>query len=455
MSIMTAASAYAEDPETVAEIMGGSGTPIPPANYLSFAYGVLHPKFPQLDPGDVHGLFTPEGFYPVTGVKTLPFDTSVAQGVTILNDTINQQIADGHNVIVGGGSQSVTIESMEMARLAALPPDEQPSPGQLSFFGVGDPDAPNGGLLERFDGLTLPSLGITFSGATPPDTIYPTDIYTLEYDGIADFPQYPLNLLSDLNAVLGFALVHPTYPDLPPSTYEPVADGGQAILLPGSADLPDGTGATDYWMIPTATLPLLQPLQSIPVIGQPLYDLLEPDTRILVNLGYGSITDGWSQGPANVPTEFGLFPTNISPSEVLAALANGAQHGVQNFIDDLSNLSPSTMSLPDLSDLLTLNPAADLSTTPTDIVNALTAAFSTAYATLLPTADIAVAIGDSLPAYDAGLVMSGLEAGNLLDAVGDPIAANTGLVAFGAGIEVVTLVRSVEDIISDFSGLFP
>ncbi len=53
-------------------------------------------------------------------------------------------------------------------------------------------------------------------------------------------------------------------------------------------------------MMPSANLPILDPLRLIPIAGQPLYDLLQPDTRILVNLGYGSITDGWNQGPANV-----------------------------------------------------------------------------------------------------------------------------------------------------------
>lgn len=58
---------------------------------------------------------------------------------------------------------------------------------------------------------------MTLYGATPSDTIYPTNIYTLEYDGWADFPRYPLNLLSDLNAELGIAFVHGQYPSLDPS----------------------------------------------------------------------------------------------------------------------------------------------------------------------------------------------------------------------------------------------
>jgi hypothetical protein len=87
---------------------------------------------------------------------------------------------------------------------------------------------PNGGIFARFPGfpagtnLSLPSLGFTFYGATPSNTIYPTNIYTLEYDGFADFPQYPINLISDLNAFAGIYYVHGTYPGnpsaLPPAT---------------------------------------------------------------------------------------------------------------------------------------------------------------------------------------------------------------------------------------------
>ena len=52
------------------------------------------------------------------------------------------------------------------------------------------------------DPLNLPSLGISFDGATPSND-YVTQIYSIEYDGFTDFPRYPLNFLSDLNAFLG------------------------------------------------------------------------------------------------------------------------------------------------------------------------------------------------------------------------------------------------------------
>ena len=110
------------------------------------------------------------------------------------------------------------------------------------------------------------------------------------------------------------------YEDLTP------AQINDAILLPGSEAL-TGVGLTDYYMIPNDNLPLLEPLLLVPGIGQPLYDLLEPDTRILVNTGYGSITEGWNQGPANVPNAFGLFPT-IDQTQLSDALSNGWQQGL-------------------------------------------------------------------------------------------------------------------------------
>jgi hypothetical protein len=162
--------------------------------------------------------------------------------------------------------------------------------------------------------------------ATPND-LYPTDVYTHEYDGVADFPKYPVDLLSDLNAALGFIYEHGTYLSLTP---EQIAD---AVQLPTtSADT-----MVNYYIIPAESLPLLDPLRLIPIVGQPLYDLLEPDTQILVNLGYGSIDQGWASGDADLVSTSGLFPTDLNLGDVLSALGNGLQQGVSDFIADLGN----------------------------------------------------------------------------------------------------------------------
>ncbi|MCV7257978.1 PE-PPE domain-containing protein [Mycobacterium shimoidei] len=438
--------------DTESWIMGGSGLPIPPPSYLdalSARYIDPTPPFfagqPQFAVDATNPLFTPEGLYPNSGVKSLELDPSLAQGLSILHNTINNEIAEGNNLVVLGYSQSATISTLEMRDLLALPPAEQPTPDQLSFVLLGDPNLPNGGLFERFnlpafDSFpTIPSLGITFSGATPADTPWETAIYTMEYDGYADFPRYPINLLADLNAVLGIQYVHTIYPSL---TDEQLAS---AIELPVSADY---TGNTDYFMIPDENLPLLQPLLSIPVIGQPLYDLLEPDMRILVNLGYGSITNGWDPGPANVPAPFELFPTNLDPAEVLTALQNGAQQGFQDFINDLGSLSS--------ADFGAAAPTVVLDELPsfTEIVNAISSAAASAYATLLPTADLLNALLIETPAYAATVFADELAAGDLVDAIGLPIAGLFGLGSIALGFEYIVIAGAAAEIAADFQSLF-
>lgn len=201
-----------------------------------------------------------------------------------------------------GWSQSATISSLVMQQLSQ-PPFSVPT-NLLQFVLVGDPNAPNGGLSARFFGLQLPSLGLSFDGATPAN-LYPTRIYTLEYDGFADYPPYPIDIFSDLNAAFGLVETHPLYLSIPATVVN------NAVQLPQSG----APSMTTYNMIPLSQLPypenylpLVQPLLSFPVVGKPLADLLQPDLMALVNWGYGDPNFGWSTSPADVPTQFGFLP---------------------------------------------------------------------------------------------------------------------------------------------------
>jgi hypothetical protein len=129
--------------------------------------------------------------------------------------------------------------------------------------------------------------GIDYYTATPSDTPYPTEIYTIQYDGVADFPQYPTDIPADLNALMGYTTAHLEYSTLTP------AELATAVVEPTS---PGYDGVTEYFMIPTQDLPLLEPLRDMPGIGPALADLIQPDLRVLVDMGYG---DGY----ADVPTE--------------------------------------------------------------------------------------------------------------------------------------------------------
>ena len=195
-------------------VMSGSGGPTPPPSEVLTHYNNF--IAPHFTTSNLLAVSTPEGLYPISGTKDLTLDISVARGVVMLDNAIQQQFSLGNKpVTVFGVSQSSIIASMEMTNLynAHVPTSD------ASFVLVADPMQPNGGLLSRFPGLTMPSLGLTFYGATPANTGYSTYIYSLEYDGFCDFPQYPLNIVSDLNAVAGIAFYHGVYPNpqaLPP-----------------------------------------------------------------------------------------------------------------------------------------------------------------------------------------------------------------------------------------------
>jgi hypothetical protein len=80
---------------------------------------------------------------------------------------------------------------------------------------------------------------------------------------------------------------------------------------------------------------------------------------------------------------------------------------------------------------------------------------------LLPTADILNAAVIPIPTYDANLLLAGIAqaAGDnpvgLINAVGDPLAATTGLVTLAGGIEGQVLVLGAADVIRAFTSLIP
>lgn len=373
-AVNSAIAANAAAAQTVGLVMGGSGTPIPSAS-------------------------------PVVVIKNLTFDSSVAQGAVILESAIRQQIAAGNNVTVFGYSQSATISSLVMANLAASA--DPPSPDELSFTLIGNPNNPNGGVATRFPGISFPSLGVTATGATP-HNLYPTKIYTIEYDGVADFPRYPLNFVSTLNAIAGTYYVHSNYFILTPEQID------AAVPLTNTV----GPTMTQYYIIRTENLPLLEPLRSVPIVGNPLANLVQPNLKVIVNLGYGDPAYGYSTSPPNVATPFGLFP-EVSPVVIADALVAGTQQGIGDFAYDVSHLE-----LPLPADGSTMPSTAPGSGTPVpplsidsliddlqvanrNLANTISKVAATSYATVLPTADIANAALTIVPSYNIHLFFGG------------------------------------------------
>jgi hypothetical protein len=418
-------------------VMGGTGMQIPTTSFLNTVNNLfLQPNLSGTNP---LGLNTPEEFYPLGNVKQLTLSASVSQGVQILDNALKPYISSGTPVGVFGYSQSAVIASLEMEALKAA---GVPS-SDVHFVLIGDLMNPNVGIFERFAGLNMTALGIDFSGATPSNA-YPTTIYTMEYDGWADFPEYPLNILSDLNSFA--STTHFQYTSLTTTQVQ------NAIHLATS-----GATQTNYYVITTNDLPLLNGVRNIPIIGNPIADLLQPDLSYLVNMGYGNPLYGWSTSPANIPTQFGLFPSLSAHEELLGLLGPGAQQGIHNFIGDFTGTGPNPVTLTSVSSLLhsssgtggltgmltnpvtalttlsELTPASVITNLQTAITNAANTISSTAsnlYGALQPTADVLSAALVSVPAYDVNLFLDGIQQAldgqpvmGLVNAVGRPIAA--------------------------------
>ena len=327
-------------------IMSGTTVPVPSPSYISAMNDAY--ILPRFFGAIGQGLTTPEQLWP--GFGNLTMGQSVAKGVQILNDALlgsGGVITSGHHAVVFGYSQSAEICTEEIKALMALPAALRPDPSQLSFILIGDLDNPDGGFFARFPGFYVPYLDIPFPGATPPNSPYPTYIYTNQYDGWAHFPQYPLNIVSDVNAIMGIHLVHGAYPST-------AADVANAIPLPTS---PGYAGNTHYYMFLTQNLPITEPIRNISVVGPALADLVQPDLRVLVDMGYGNMGTGGDY--ANIPTPASLLHL-VNPVTVGFDLAKGAVQGTQAALIDIG-LLPQTY-LPDIYPYVpSLDPGLSLS----------------------------------------------------------------------------------------------
>ncbi|OBI08979.1 PE family protein [Mycolicibacter heraklionensis] len=333
--LLSAADAGSLAGSGIALIMGPSMIPTPSQRFAETVDELF--LAPQGFAGELEVLTTPAEAYLL--------DLSLAKGAQDLTDRVLELIESGqadaeHPVTVFGYSQSAALTTLAMQQLSEA---DVPS-SAVQFVLIGNSANPNGGMMVGFENMpeVVELMGQSFVtlGRPTPSDLYPTSIYTLEYDGYADFPRYVSNIFADLNAVMGMAIQHLAYLGL---TSEQIED---AVLLESDPD-----SLVNSYMIRSEYLPLLYPLLFVPVTGKPLYDLMEPTMRILVNLGYGNMENGWNEGSPDEPTLFTMEQPNINWTEVNAALAVAAETGWNAFVADV--LDPATYQVVDMVD----NPA--------------------------------------------------------------------------------------------------
>jgi hypothetical protein len=362
---LNAAPAWADDaaPDYTALVLGHAFLPQPDPTYMQEVIDTyVHPT----------STFTGEPTYNIVGSPVSVFTpetdyaSGLTQGVTDLDNAITQQLTANPDadLVIAGYSMSTSIETQELINLAAA---GAPDTSGLKFVLAENLNSPDGGIFTR-----LPGIGGVTLPATPADTPYTTDIYSIEYSGASDFPQYANNIYADLNAVDGYIDLHPYLLTGWPAYFNPDELAGAVVQPTSDADV-----ATSYFLIPTQDLPLLEGLRDAPGAPSAFADLIQPDMRVLVDLGYN-----WT-GDADVVTPAVWTSPDIDTTAIDSYLAAGADQGmIAALVDmgilpqsDLAGLSDLYPYVPDVSDLQTGALTNDLlaSMDATASLNALTA----------------------------------------------------------------------------------
>lgn len=309
---------------------------------------------------DLQGINYPAQFWPIPlpgwgGLQGAKWDVSTGEGLANLNSTLVNTLAQeaaNTPIVLFGYSQGANIVSREKRNLGYLPKDQQ----YLSFVMIGNTNRPNGGLFERLAFLGhVPILDATFGLPAPTDTcdhICATDI-AFRYDGVADFPIYPLNALAVLNAIAGFWYVHGTYlaptansdPGELPDGYTPEELAAELA----DTDNWDEHGDTRYITIPTETLPIVRPFlefgnfSGTSFLIEPMVKLLSPMLRVIIETGYDrSLSFG-------TPAPFRLIP-RINPVTFIRDLGEALQEGIQDAFGKQPATTPTPPALTDEND---------------------------------------------------------------------------------------------------------
>jgi hypothetical protein len=200
---------------------------------------------------------------------------AIAAGQQELNDQIMNAVANGNGepVVVAGLSEGTIVIDHELAYLATDP--TAPSPSDLLFASFSNPQL---GFADTYlpVGTFVPLADYTTQDM--PDTQYDVDVVFHQYDAWANPPDRPWDLLSVVNALVGTRLYH----------------NATALAAPSDAEListvHDPLGGTiGTYMIPSSTLPLLEPLQGLGV-PENIIDGLNSVLKPIVDEGYSALT---------------------------------------------------------------------------------------------------------------------------------------------------------------------
>jgi PE-PPE domain len=215
----------------------------------------------------------------VSGPNALTTDQSTAVGQVLLHQMILDNLKEGP-VAVAGLSEGTLVIDKELAYLATLSKEDAPSRDALTFYVFGDMLR---GLGQMYlNGVTIPFIGQTFGPV--PETQYDTVVVNEQWDGWANPPDRPWNLLAVLNAVMGAVYTVNGSNDHSQTSLDSLAD---AVMVSEVKNTLGGTTTT--YMIPRQQLPVTKPLLQL---GVPSWIVDEIDKVLMsfIQAGYSSLT---------------------------------------------------------------------------------------------------------------------------------------------------------------------
>lgn len=215
----------------------------------------------------------------VSGPNAMTANQSTAVGQQLLHNAILDNLKDGP-VAVAGLSEGTLVIDKELAYLATLSKADAPPPDALTFYVFGDMLRGLGQMYLK--GMTIPFIGQTFGPV--PETQYATSVVNEQWDGWANPPDRPWNVLADLNAVMGAVYTVNGTNDHSQTSVDSLADAVKVSEIANSLG-----GTTTTYIVPRQQLPLTKPLLQL---GVPKWvvDKIDKLLMPLIQTGYSSLT---------------------------------------------------------------------------------------------------------------------------------------------------------------------
>lgn len=293
--------AMAEDSSVVYAVGGARAPGIPWYDYTNRAGASYYPNT-RRDiieyPAGAPFSWVPTMFDPDTPRDNVSIGVAIQAATNNLDDAIRNGTQPA---AVVGLSQGTLALNNEMTRLAG--DSSAPQPENLQFTLLGDPTGTHGFGQSFLASIFGPKSYIPFIDYTMPpkvDSQYTTTRVVAAYDGIADFPDRPDNLISVANAVFGAAVAHTPAAFTSPSDV-PWRNRKTSVNSRG--------GSTTTYLVPVNHLPMTLPLRYLG-FSDHFVDDLDTTLQPIVDAGYSRNDNGLTR-PVMVDPANGMDPIGI------------------------------------------------------------------------------------------------------------------------------------------------